>query len=328
MLGRRRVGSKLQMQERTVFTGRLGGSSRRLLRALSAVGVALACAACVNAGEPAQAASLANFSYAVAQQFEVDLKPQPVAIGRVSPSGIIYLVDVPDSAVVAYRQDGEFLWRTEIAPEQLKRSPIGIDLDAQGNLLVLESYASDIHVLDKAGRFVKRIPLSGMGSRLVPRPSGMFAAGPSGELLVLNTDRESVQEVDSSGQVRRGFGATTSAEDARAGGWLRFRQDTVYHRRAGTLTFDVHSSDGRLLKTISPRGIPYQPPSLQNEPGDQVFTTDLLPDGKIVVEIAHRTPYEVVQQEVRMAVTLGIYVVDLDGRSLDVAAADWTTLGG
>src|SRR5690606_22632642 len=129
-----------------------------------------------------------------------------------------------------------------------------------------------------------------LGPRYEPRATGILAAGSHGTFQVLATGNAAVQEFDRTGQPTRTFGAAL-AGDTSAGGWIRRLGDVVYHRRSGTLTFDLHGSDGRLLQTIVPAGIPFHPRSDTNVPGDAVFGVDVLPDGRIVAEVAHRTPY-------------------------------------
>jgi hypothetical protein len=104
-----------------------------------------------------------------------------------------------------------------------------------------------------------------------------------------------------------------NSETARSGAWVRVVGDVVYHRRADSVAFELHRLNGGLVSRITPLAIPYRSRN-DAPPGDQVFTTDVLPDGRIICEVIHRTPYEVSGRGLTTVVRLVDYVIDADGR--------------
>jgi hypothetical protein len=60
-------------------------------------------------------------------------------------------------------------------------------------------------------------------------------------------------------------------------------------------------------------------PLLRIARGDTVFATDLLPDGRIVCEIAHRSPFEAHGSALRTGIAVRVYIIDLEGNVSVVA---------
>lgn len=290
------------------------GLSKRT-RGVALVLVVCAFAACARVDDSAHAASLATVGHEVVDTFEVDILPQPVPIARVTGDGVLYLLDILQSELVAYSTDGRFLWRTRVAPGQMKSSPIALDVDARGHVLVLESYAVTVHEFTPAGQFVRAVSLKEQfGRDLVPRTSGILAVHGPDQLTLLAAGPNAIRQLDAQGTVARSFGSPMNSVTAKAGAWVRVVGDIVYHRRADSVTFEIHGVNGGLLRTITPLAIPYVSRGTA-VPGDQVFTTDILPDGRIICEIVHRTPYEAIERGLRTVVRLAEYIIDDGGQA-------------
>jgi hypothetical protein len=73
--------------------------------------------------------------YTIEQTFDVDMAPQPVAIARVSQHGTLYRGYSRIRGARVRRERAAALAR-DIAPDQAKKSPIAIDVDPAGNILV------------------------------------------------------------------------------------------------------------------------------------------------------------------------------------------------
>jgi DNA-binding beta-propeller fold protein YncE len=272
--------------------------------------VAAVCLASASAGIDAGAQLDSAVTY------RVDLAPQPVAVGAVSSAGVLYIADLTGGAVHAFSRTAQRLW-THTFPQG--RTPFGLAVDASGEVLVVESHERVAWRLDgTSGAVVGQIPL--VTAFVSPRFSWLSgpAPGPGGSVCVVgrNTNADgSVHCVDDTGKVRLSFGPTPKEGYTRDRGWVGAgAEGHFYYRPPGTLVFERYDSSGRFVSTVDPAVIPFRPLTETNNPGDTVFATHVLPDGRVVVQVTHRSPYEGDKERVlRTVVDIRVYVIRPNG---------------
>ncbi len=155
--------------------------------------------------------------------------------------------------------------------------------------------SGEVATLDERGSLVDATTLGLEAERQSLGP--IVAAAGGGYFVLASGSSHAIHHFDSQGTLVRSFGRATSEADtgkkARAPrGWLRQGpHGSIYYRPESELVFYRFSAEGSPLGTIRPVGVPYRPPEPKNSAGDTVFGTDVLSDGRIIVEVVHRTPY-------------------------------------
>jgi DNA-binding beta-propeller fold protein YncE len=113
-------------------------------------------------------------------------KPYAIAVreGRLYVSdpvaGTVKLFDIPARKFLAIGPD----------PQEQLVQPLGIDVDAQFNLYVVDGATKDVKIYDQQGKFLRRIG----GPKVFSRPSGIAAAPDGTRLYVVDTGGVSRQE--------------------------------------------------------------------------------------------------------------------------------------
>jgi hypothetical protein len=228
----------------------------------------------------------------VAQTIHVALPPQVLPALRVGIDGSLYLLDREAGRVTAFSADGAKRWETEKASsESTDDFVVQFDWTEQGLRVVTAK--GEVRTFDGSGRRVDTV-VPQFGAPQAPSP---IVASDTGDFYVLaNKGSDAVYHFNSDGAVIRSFATLPTATAASKQGvflsWLRRGSDgSIYYRPEPELVFYRFAKDGSPIETIRPKGIPYRPRTPTNIPGDSVFGTDVLSDGRIIFEVVHRTPY-------------------------------------
>jgi hypothetical protein len=156
--------------------------------------------------------------------------------------------------------------------------------------------------------------------------TGALAADGEGGFYVLaNKDGAAVHHFDSGGRLTHSLGRL-GVDNTSAKGWIGVGPaGSVYFRASRALDIQRFAKGGSPLSAIKP-AVPYD---AVGDPGDSIFTTKVLTDGRIVMEIAHRTPYRAVSGGLATSIQLKTYILSSTGKLLKtIGAKGLGQLGG
>ncbi len=267
----------------------------------------------------------------VVREIAVDLRPRDALRLRVAAGGTLLLADWDAGRVLAFSAQGTHLWEWRVpgSDDALR----GFDLSPGGEVWVATASGA-VHVLGSAdGRTRRRLQLPDAGHALgdvvADGVGGFFALTAAPDLRLRHYGADARANRRLSAATDPAPGETPSRR--RRAGWLGRGPDGSLYYRAGTaLSFQVFAPDGRLLRSVTPREVPYVSSSADTAPGDLIGATDVLPDGRILCEIVHRSSFEEStpsgdgRRVLHTRVEPRLYVIALDGtvqRSLAPATA-------
>jgi DNA-binding beta-propeller fold protein YncE len=90
-------------------------------------------------------------------------------------------------------------------------TPYGVAVDASGNVIVADTYASRIQVLNSSGTFLRKWGSSGSGDGQFNTPRGVVV-DTSGNVIVADTGNNRIQVFNSSGTFLRKWGSSGWAD--------------------------------------------------------------------------------------------------------------------
>ena len=248
------------------------------------------------------------------------------AMVRLAPGGVTVLAETESSLLFACSREGHTLWQRRLPSSSLEPSSIvGFDVDEGGRVFALEASTGEVRVFEaKTGRPIGTVVVGSAYDNMI-LPTGSLAADGQGGFYVLahrlaTLPPGPIHHFDLTGRLLRSFGPSgersrrTPDEVMFGPGWIgRGPQGLLYYRPGGTLVFHRFTPEGQELSPITP------PITLarraEQEPGDSVFGTQVLPDGKIVCEVVHRGAYTPgsVPGSMRTQVQPTLYLINADG---------------
>jgi hypothetical protein len=255
----------------------------------------------------------------------LDLRPRDAVRLRVAPDGRLLAADWLAGRVVAYSADGTRQWEWSLSTGH--RSALrGFDLGPDGAAWI-STADGDVYVLQMADGRERRRRRADRGEidATAPAHGAIVADGLGGYYAVTDAADGAIRHYDGGQRLLRTFGTPTrasagSSARAVAGAWIgRGPAGTIYYRAAASMSFEVFSARGELVRSFVARGVPYAPPGAGNQPGDLVTGTDILSDGRIVCEVLHREPYQAAgadaegRKVLRTRLDPHLYVIALDG---------------
>jgi DNA-binding beta-propeller fold protein YncE len=126
--------------------------------------------------------------------------------------GAIYVADYARETVLVFFPDGSKLREMRGSPRQPFRGPVGVAVDGEGNLFVVEFDAHRIQKFDSRGRFVKAWGKDGSGTGEFHFPVGA-AMGPDGFLYVADTHNRRIEKFTRDGAFVAAWGSAGTAPD-------------------------------------------------------------------------------------------------------------------
>jgi sugar lactone lactonase YvrE len=205
--------------------------------------------------------------------------------------GSVYVADTGNSRIVKYSSTGELMttWGNRTLDGQIPQAagtfiePWGIALDADGNILVADTWNHRIQKFDSEGNFLLQWGVSGLAGDGLDRlwgPRGI-AISPDGKVYVTDTGNKRVVVFTSDGKALFEF---DSSEDARLDepvGIALGPEGKVYVSDTWNMRVAVFSQDGKYLSSFPIQG--WNSDSMDNKPylavdhGGNIYVTD--PEG-------------------------------------------------
>lgn len=214
--------------------------------------------------------------------------PRNMAIGN---DGSIYVVDTGNSRIVKYNSKGESVttWGSRTPEGQIPPGPgtfvepWGIAVDADGNILVADTWNHRIQKFDSDGKFLLQWGVSGQAGEGLDRlwgPRGLAVAS-DGRVYVTDAGNKRVVAFSSDGKALFEFGTNGDAKVDEPVGIALGPDANVYVADTWNMRVAIFSPDGKYLSGFPIQG--WKSDSIDNKPylavgrDNRIYLTD--PEG-------------------------------------------------
>ncbi len=172
--------------------------------------------------------------------------------GTVDEQGRVYVTDVSRQAVFVFdKVAGELLIWENARPGVRFIAPIGITLDANGEVLVADAELAAVLRLGPDGR-----PLGSFGDGILVRPTGIARDPATGTIYVADTRANDIKVFDAEGQLLDTIGSRGDGPgDLNAPTYISFAHDRLYVTDTLNSRIQIFDRDGAMLEMFGQRGL-------------------------------------------------------------------------
>ena len=185
------------------------------------------------------------------------LDTEPVVLqrpqsGTVDAEGRIFVTDIGRGAVYDFDKPAGELEVWEMADGNTKfKSPIGIALGANGEILVADADLHGVFRLDKKGK-----PVGEFGLDILKRPTGLARDPVRGRIYVADTHAHDIKEFDDNGKLLKIIGHRGDGDgEFNFPTHLAFAGDKLYVTDTLNSRIQVFDSDGKMIEKFGKLGL-------------------------------------------------------------------------
>jgi DNA-binding beta-propeller fold protein YncE len=176
-------------------------------------------------------------------------RPQGVTV---DDQGRVYVTDISRQAVMVFDQKKGRLDVWQMAAKNTRfKSPVGIAIDAGGDILVADADLHEVVRLNPAGK-----PVGTLGDGYLERPTGLARDAATGRVYVSDTWAHHIQVFDADGKLVQTIGGPgVEPGQFNRPTYLYIAHDRLYVSDTLNARIQVLTLDGKPLQTFGRRGI-------------------------------------------------------------------------